>query len=439
VIPKVHDRGPLAGLRGMLHYLFGPGLDNERGGRHDNPRVIAAWAYATAGNLADLQPPPTPNGRLSVRRLTELLEQPVQICWTVPALPVWHCSIHNHPDDPILTDQQWSHIATEIAAAVGLAPRGDLSAVRWIGIRHAEAHIHLVATLARQDRRAVWLWRDYRRAQACCRELEQHYGLHRVDGRRHGAQRHPKPAELNKTTRQQRDEVPRHRLRRLVHAAAGTAANEHDFLDRLRTSGLLVRPRAKHHQSQPVRRVRRRATRRPQRRWRHHLVQRIHPCRRPQPAQPTSPLAVAMSADPPAKRRRRAYVFPGRQKRLSIRVTDSENTEIVNAANQIRLTPTGFCAHAALDAARHLHTGTTERMEREALGNLQAELFQARVTLNQLRVELEHARNDTRATTDDLDKTVTRTDCALADLDSASARIHHRLGLPRSTGPARRE
>jgi hypothetical protein len=112
--------------------------------------VIAAWAYATAGNLADLQPPPSPNGRPSVRRLTELLEQPVRICCTPLRLPVWHCSIHNHPADPILTDQQWQHIATNIAATVGLAPPDDLSAVRWVGIRHAEGHIHLVATLARQ-------------------------------------------------------------------------------------------------------------------------------------------------------------------------------------------------------------------------------------------------------------------------------------------------
>jgi len=122
-------------------------------------------------------------------------------------------------------------------------PAGDLSAVRWIGIRHAEGHIHLVATLARQDRRAVWLWQDYRRGQARCRELEQHYGLHRVGGR-HAPERYPKPAELNKTTRQQRDEVPRHRLRRLVHVAAGTASDEQDFLHRLHSSGLLVRPRA---------------------------------------------------------------------------------------------------------------------------------------------------------------------------------------------------
>jgi hypothetical protein len=93
----------------------------------------------------------------------------------------------------------------------------------------------------RQDRRTVWLWKDYRRAQACCRELEEHYGLHRVGGR-HASERYPKP-ELNKTIRQRRGEVPRDRLRRLVQAAAGTAGDEQDFLDRLRASGLLVRPR----------------------------------------------------------------------------------------------------------------------------------------------------------------------------------------------------
>src|SRR6266498_3693003 len=64
----------------------------------------------------------------------------------------------------------------------------------------------------------------------------------RVGGWLH--ERYPKPAELNKTSRQQRDEVPRHRLRRLVTTAAGTASNEQDFLHRLRASGLLVRPRA---------------------------------------------------------------------------------------------------------------------------------------------------------------------------------------------------
>jgi hypothetical protein len=100
----------ITGLGDLLSYLFGPGLDNEPAGRHVNPRVVAVWAYATAGNLADLQPPPA-NGRPSARRLTELLEQPARICGNLPNLPVRHCSIHNHPDDPILTDQHWEHIA----------------------------------------------------------------------------------------------------------------------------------------------------------------------------------------------------------------------------------------------------------------------------------------------------------------------------------------
>lgn len=104
-----------------------------------------------------------------------------------------------------------------------------------------------------------------------------------------------------------------------------------------------------------------------------------------------------MTADPPGGHRRRTYVFPGRQKRLSIRVTDDEYAEIATAANQLGLTATSFCANTALDTARSLHTGTAERMEREALGNLQAELFQARITLNQIRAEL--ARSTTPTTT----------------------------------------
>lgn len=48
-------------------------------------------------------------------------------------------------------------------------------------------------------------------------------------------------------------------------------------------------------------------------------------------------------------------------------------------------------------------------------------------------------QHDARATADDLDSAVTRADRALAALDRAVARIHHRSGLPRSTDPTRRE
>jgi hypothetical protein len=115
--------------------------------------------------------------------------------------------------------------------------------VRWVGIRHDDRHIHILATRVRQDRRTAWPHSDYRKAQVACRDLEKHYELRRV-GTHRVVSRYPTPAELNRTTRQQRDEVPRHQLRRLARAAADAASHESDFLDRLRTAGLLVRPRA---------------------------------------------------------------------------------------------------------------------------------------------------------------------------------------------------
>jgi hypothetical protein len=66
-------------------------------------------------------------------------------------------------------------------------------------------------------------------------------------------------------------------------------------------------------------------------------------------------------------------------------------------------------------------------MEHEAWGTLQAELFQARVTLNQLRAELDHTRNDRRASADDLDKVIARIAHAVADLDSIISRVDRRL------------
>jgi uncharacterized protein (DUF1778 family) len=130
--------------------------------------------------------------------------------------------------------------------------------------------------------------------------------------------------------------------------------------------------------------------------------------------------------DPPTGRRR-TYVFPGRQKRLSIRVTDDEDAEIAAAAHELGLTPAGFCAHAALDAARHLHTGTTERMEHETLANLQAELFQARITLNQLCVELARHHGTSNHATADVNEIITRAARSIAGLDDVISRVHRRL------------
>jgi hypothetical protein len=235
LIPEIHKRGSKVG--GLLSYLFGPGKREE----HRNPHLVAVWDGA--GNLAALQPPCSDGGKHSLKRLIQLLEQPVRAALRPPPLTVWHCSVRNHHTDRILSDQQWQHIAAEIVAGVGLAPHGDPDAVRWIAVRHADDHIHIVATLVRQDGRTAWAWNDKPKAQAAARDLEQRYGLYRVGPVDHTSHHRPGMAEQNKTRRQGRPEIPRDRLRREVRAAAAAVADETEFFRTLQTAGVLVRLR----------------------------------------------------------------------------------------------------------------------------------------------------------------------------------------------------
>ncbi len=146
MIPNI-TRGVRVG--GLLRYLYGPGKREE----HTNPHLVAAWDGA--GPLSTLEPPVGLGGKRDFRKLIDLLEQPVRRGFRRPDEPVWHCSIRTHPTDRWLSDPQWAHFAGEVLAKVGLAPHGDARAVRWIAMRHGPDHIHIVATLVRQDRRPV--------------------------------------------------------------------------------------------------------------------------------------------------------------------------------------------------------------------------------------------------------------------------------------------
>lgn len=172
--PRVKARSRNPGE--VLRYLFGPGDDGE----HHGHRLVAAWAGSAVGGLASLQPARQPGGGFSVLRLATLLDQPVLAGVRPPYRPVWHCGLHLHPADPLLSDGQWVQIATEFVDALELAPAGDADAVRWVAVRHGDDHIHIVATLVRQDGRTVWLRRDYLRCQAITRRLERELGLHQT-------------------------------------------------------------------------------------------------------------------------------------------------------------------------------------------------------------------------------------------------------------------
>jgi hypothetical protein len=231
----MHKRGTNVG--GLIRYLFGPGKHEE----HRDPHLVAAWSGAA--QLPALEPAMTPSGRHDVRALARLLEQPVRAGKNPPPLPVWHASVRNHATDRTLTDAQWAHIAAEMVAAVGIAPHGDPDAVRWVAIRHADDHIHIVATLVRQDGDTVRAWNDGIKSQAAARDLEERYGLYRVGPVDRTSHRRPTAAEQNKTQRQGRSEIPRDRLRRDVRAAAAAAVDETEFFTGLRAAGVLVRLR----------------------------------------------------------------------------------------------------------------------------------------------------------------------------------------------------
>ena len=100
-------------------------------------------------------------------------------------------------------------------------------------MRHGADHIHIVATLVRQDRRTYWARNDYPLSQAACRDIEAQYDLVRVAPPGQGSRSWPKAGELNKTARRRRPVTPRDELRRRVRDAATVAVDEDNFFTRL--------------------------------------------------------------------------------------------------------------------------------------------------------------------------------------------------------------
>lgn len=224
-------RGQDAG--GLVRYLFGPGKANE----HTAPRVVAGWDSPTA-----LDPPVSARGLRDLRPLIGGLNL-MLAGGDHPAKCVWHCSLRSAPGDRIFSDAEWADVAAEVMDRTGLAPRGDDGACRWVAVRHADDHVHLVVTLARQDGRRAELHNDFYRVGEACRAVEERYGLTVTAGRDRSAARRSARAETEKAARLGQGEAPRERLRREVQTAAAGAGGRDEFFDRLRGAGVLVRER----------------------------------------------------------------------------------------------------------------------------------------------------------------------------------------------------
>ena len=284
---------------GLIAYLFGPGRHEE----HRDPRVVASWDGAPGfhqppklpavrvgdeviepgefdfdlrplnatmeewprrAKLPVTTPPPIPAapadpaGQREVEYWSEWLrasgkrkpprEAPEWVRWhrydpkaqRIVLRPgyVWHCPVRLAPDDPTLTDAQWEMIAQRLMMATGLQQEG----CRWIAVRHADDHIHLVATLvSERTGRRVYPRNDFAKLREACQQLEKELGLTRTPDIDWTAARNPTRREVGKAERIGRREPARVELRRVVSQAAAAAHDGGEFLRLLQQEGLVVR------------------------------------------------------------------------------------------------------------------------------------------------------------------------------------------------------
>ncbi|MGW7095480.1 mobilization protein [Streptomyces sp. NPDC054874] len=234
MMPKKAEQG--ADTAGLLAYLFGPGDRDE----HTDPHIVAAWDPA-------LPCPARHPDRITLSALALLLDAPVDaLRGPKPAEHVWHASIRNAPTDRTLTDAEWATVAAEMVAVAGIAPHDDEHGCRWVAVRHAPDHIHIVATLARRDGRHPRIRGDILRMHTAARAFETSLGLTPMSPLDTTARRAPATGEKEKATRRGLTETARASLQRAVRQAAALATDDTDFLNRLRDAGLRVREHHDH-------------------------------------------------------------------------------------------------------------------------------------------------------------------------------------------------
>ncbi|MFJ2716904.1 relaxase/mobilization nuclease domain-containing protein [Streptomyces sp. NPDC087437] len=235
MVPKIR-RG--SRTHGLLVYLYGPGKRDE----HVDPHLVGSWDGFAPDPGRDTSPDPDP--KVTLARLAAVLDLRVkQAGDSAPTQHVWHCSVRTDPGDRMLSDAEWNSVARRLVHAVNLAPEGDPDGCRWVAVRHADDHIHILATMVRGDLRRPRMNYDFKKAQAECRRIEKEMGLRRLKPGDGTGAKPPTSAERFKAERTGRPEAPRETLREAVRQALAGAATEAEFFTRLREAGLRVKTR----------------------------------------------------------------------------------------------------------------------------------------------------------------------------------------------------
>ncbi|MBT2401897.1 relaxase/mobilization nuclease domain-containing protein [Streptomyces sp. ISL-100] len=219
--------------RGLLAYLYGRGTHDE----HLDPHIVAGFAM----------PDPGRNENATLTELGRYLDEPVGLRNGEFGKPVtdhvWHCPVRAAPKDRYLSDAEWDEIAQRIVAAAGIAPAGDDLACRWIAVRHAEDHIHIIATTVREDGRRPKLHDSGIRVGDACRQIEKDYGLRQLrKGDRTGT-RAPTQGEMHKAERLGWEQTSREWLQDRIRAAIPHATSAEELVAYLEAGDVQVKAR----------------------------------------------------------------------------------------------------------------------------------------------------------------------------------------------------
>ena len=232
---------PGSNTRGVLIYLFDKGRANE----HTDQHIVASWD----GFVPDPGPVGSPGHKQRMDQLVKALDLRVrQAGDKAPEGHVWHCSVRAAPEDRVLTDAEWDAIARRMVHATGIAPEGDPDGCRWIAVRHADDHIHIVATKMRGDLRPPRNWNDYHRAMTELGVIEKDLGLIQVARGPEAAAgtpaaKRPTRAEQEKAKRLGHAKTAREQLRHTVRTALSHAQDLDEFFNLLADAGLQVETR----------------------------------------------------------------------------------------------------------------------------------------------------------------------------------------------------
>ncbi|MGW2406029.1 relaxase/mobilization nuclease domain-containing protein [Streptomyces sp. NPDC001739] len=227
---------PGSKTRGLLAYLYGPGREDE----HLDPHIVAGFAMLG-------MPDPGRDENATLTALADYLDEPVRLRNSEFGKKVtdhvWHCPVRAAPEDRYLSDAEWGEIAQRIVAAAGIAPEGDDMACRWIAVRHADDHIHILATTVREDGRRPKLHDSGVRVGDACREIEKDYGLRRLKKGDGTAARRPTQAEMHKAERLGWKQTSPEWLQGRIRAAIPHVSNAEEFIAYLEADGIEVQVR----------------------------------------------------------------------------------------------------------------------------------------------------------------------------------------------------